>query len=64
MSKRAPLIVSGVVFSLVALIHLLRLIYQWDVIVAGQAVPMSLSVAGLIVAVILALWMFRAANKS
>lgn len=64
MNKQIPLIVAGIIFSLVALVHLLRLYYHWEVIVAGQMIPMSLSVGGLVITAILALWMFIAASKN
>ena len=63
MNKRLPLLVAGCVFTLVAVIHLLRLVYHWEILIAGQVIPMSFSVAGLIVAGILALWMFRASRS-
>lgn len=62
--KRLPLIIAGIVFSLIALIHLLRLIYHWTIIVEGYVVPMSLSTIGLLITIILAIWMFAAAIKN
>ncbi|CDZ76607.1 hypothetical protein BN59_00881 [Legionella massiliensis] len=61
--NRLPLIVAGIVFSIVALIHLLRLIYSWTIVVAGYVIPMWFSALGLFVATSLALWMFRATIK-
>ena len=63
MNKSLPLSVAGIIFSLVALMHLLRLFYHWKILVAGYTIPMSVSVAGLFITVILALWMFIAASK-
>jgi hypothetical protein len=62
MDKRAPLITAGVLFSLIAFIHLLRYLYRWEVSIAGQTIPMSVSIVALIVGTILALWMFYAAR--
>ena len=42
--------IGAVVFALVALLHLLRLVYGWEVTFAGWVVPLWLSVIGLIVA--------------
>jgi hypothetical protein len=64
MSKKTPLIVAGIVFSIVAILHLLRIIYHWEVIIAGQSIPMSVSIVGFVVTAILAIWMFRAASSS
>jgi hypothetical protein len=62
MVKNLPLVISGIIFSLVALAHLLRLVYNWPLVVAGQVIPMSLSIWGLIIPALLALWMFIAAG--
>ena len=37
------------VFSLVAILHLLRLVFGWEVIVSGIIIPLWVSVIGLIV---------------
>lgn len=62
--KYLPLIVAGIIFSVVGVMHLLRLIYHWQIMIAGNVIPMSVSVAGLFVAIILALWMFIAAARN
>ena len=41
------LIVSGAIFLLVAVFHLLRLLYQWPIVVGGTTIPMALSYCGL-----------------
>lgn len=62
--NRCPLIFAGIIFSIVAIVHLLRIIYHWPVIIGTWTVPMSVSVAALIVAAILAIWMFSAASNN
>jgi hypothetical protein len=52
-------VVSGILFSLVALAHLLRIVFGMAVQVDAYAVPMTLSWVGLIVPGALALWAFR-----
>lgn len=47
------------VFSLVALLHLLRLVFGWEVIIAGIIIPFWVSVIGLIVAGVLAVLLWR-----
>ena len=64
MSKHLPLIIAGIIFSIVALMHLLRVIYHWQVMIAGYIIPMSVSTIAFIVITILALWMFSAAAKN
>lgn len=61
--RKLPLIIAGIIFLLVALMHLLRLVYHWEIIIAGQIIPMSVSVIGLIIAAILAFWLFRTASR-
>ncbi len=57
MCSKCYLLISGVIFGLVAVLHLLRLIYHTP-IQAGTlgAVPMWVSWAGLVVAAILCVW--------
>jgi hypothetical protein len=56
--KRPFTIVAAIIFAVVALVHLLRLVYGWVVNVAGGDVPMWASVLGLVIAAVLAagLW--------
>jgi hypothetical protein len=61
---RTPLIVAGIVFWLVALVHILRLNYHWEVVIAGYNIPMYWSIVGLIVTVLLGIWMFVAASRT
>lgn len=51
--------VSGFIFALVAVLHLVRLLGQWDVMIAGWSVPMSVSIVGLLVAGFLSFAGFR-----
>lgn len=41
---------SGVIFSVIALLHLARLIFGWEAIIGGWPVPTWVSVVALIVA--------------
>jgi len=52
-------LVASLVFSLVALAHLLRLVFQTDVLVGGTVMPMWLSVVGLLVTGGLAVGLWR-----
>ena len=52
-------VVSGILFSLVALAHLLRIAFGMEVQVDEFAIPMGLSWVGLIVPGALAIWAFR-----
>jgi hypothetical protein len=52
-------LVSGVLFALVALAHLLRILYGMSVQVDQIDVPMFVSWIGLVVPGALAVWAFR-----
>ena len=51
-------VVSALIFTIVAVVHLARLVQSWPVHVGSFAVPMSLSGIGLAVSALLALWGF------
>ena len=55
---RAYLVISGVLFGAVAVLHLLRLLYGWPAQVGAVAMPLWVSIIGLIVAAVLCLWAF------
>lgn len=63
-NKRIFLIIAAVVFMLVALLHLLRLINGWPVMLGNCTVPMWVSWPGLVVTALLSGWGFMLARKS
>ena len=58
-SKKTALNVAGTIFLIVAILHLLRVIFKWDVVIAQFTVPHYYSMIGAIVAFSLSLWMFK-----
>ncbi len=48
-----------VVFTVVALAHLLRLVFQIEVVVGGTMVPMWASAVGLVVPLAIAVFLWR-----
>jgi hypothetical protein len=62
MGIRKYCVVSGVLFSFVAVAHLLRIAGGLSVSVGGYNVPMGVSWAGLMVPAVLAAWAFRSAG--
>ncbi|MFI4922396.1 MAG: hypothetical protein ACHP6J_01620 [Burkholderiales bacterium] len=52
------------IFILIAVVHLLRLVYGWEVTVNGVVIPMWVSVVGLLIAGALAYFLWREAYKS
>lgn len=64
MTTKNYCIISGLLLSLVAIAHLLRVVGNLPVQVDGYEVPMFVSWLGLIVPAILAAWAFRSAGKT
>jgi hypothetical protein len=58
MCRKSYLMISGVIFGLVAIAHLARLIYHLPVQFGEWTAPMWPSGAGLVVTGILSLWAF------
>ena len=56
LAERVYLVVSGAVFLLVGLFHLLRLVWHWPAVVAAWAVPQAVSYVGFPAATACALW--------
>jgi len=54
--------IAIVILSLVAVLHVLRLIFGWEVVINGLVMPMWVSVVGIIVAGGLALMVWREAR--
>lgn len=52
------LIVVGILFAVIGLMHLLRLIYKIEIVIAGKAIPLWVSVIGVIIPVLLSIWVF------
>ncbi|HET7363648.1 MAG TPA: hypothetical protein VFJ70_08780 [Burkholderiales bacterium] len=59
---RTYLVVSGLVFGAVALVHLLRLVYGWPAQVGGLVLPLWVSAIALIVPGVLCVWAFALAR--
>ena len=63
MNRNAYLIITGIIFVLVAVLHLLRLIYQWPVQIGAISIPIWVSCAGLLIAFVLFVWAFLLLRK-
>ena len=59
MTQRAFNTVAGTVFLLVTILHALRLLRGWEVLIAGRAIPMGVSWLGLTLAGFLSYCAFR-----
>jgi hypothetical protein len=47
------------IFTVVAVLHILRMLYGWEVVINGMSVPMWVSVLGAIIASGLAIALWR-----
>jgi acyl-CoA reductase-like NAD-dependent aldehyde dehydrogenase len=59
MKARTYLIISGCIFGIVAILHLLRVVNGWTLVLGPWTVPMWVSWVGTIVPALLCGWAFR-----
>ena len=52
-------LVTGSIFAFVAIIHILRIINQWPLVIGPWNAPMTMSWVGLIITASLSIWSFR-----
>lgn len=62
-SSRVLFAVIGVIMGVVAIIHFLRLVFNWSVMISGWVVPMWFSWVGLIVAIYISYASFHLATR-
>jgi hypothetical protein len=55
--------IAAVLLFVVAVVHVLRLVYGWQITVAGDVVPMWVSVVGLVVAGALSVLLWRESRR-
>jgi len=63
MNDKPYCLITGIIFALVAIVHLLRIAYDWSVHIENWIAPMWISWLGVVVAGLLALWAFSMAFK-
>ena len=63
MNARPYLLISGVIFGLVAVLHLLRVVNGWSLVVGTWSAPMWASWAGTVVPAVLSVWACRLAAR-
>lgn len=64
MTEKTFATIAAVIFALVALLHLLRLVMGWSVVIDSWTVPMWVSWVGLVVAGSLSYYAGRLAIRS
>ena len=50
MNNKSYLSVSGLIFLIIAVLHVLRIVYGWEAVIGGWMLPMWLSWASLVIA--------------
>ena len=63
MDRKTFFIVAGIIFALVALVHLARIYMDWPVVIGEWSVPIWVSWIGLVVAGGLAIFGLRLAAR-
>ncbi len=63
MSQKVYSLIAGVIFSLIALGHLLRLVFQPQIMIAGWSPPTWVSAVALVILGFLAYQGFRLSGK-
>ena len=59
MTEKLYLIISSVIFALIGLLHLLRIMFQWPIMVGTWTIPFTISLIAIMVAAVLIFWAFR-----
>ena len=62
MSPRAYLIISGTIFGIVAILHSLRVVNSWALVLGPWSAPMWVSWLGTLVPAVLCVWALRFAS--
>jgi hypothetical protein len=63
-STKTFLRLAGSIFLLAAVVHLLRLVFNWEVVLAGWPAPVWLSAVAFVIAASLAYEGFRLSGRS
>jgi hypothetical protein len=64
MNTKAYVIVSSSIFTLIALMHLIRLLQGWSLQVGSLGVPFWISVLAVLVGAIVAAWGFMLVRRT
>jgi len=64
MSQKIFSVVAGLIFLLIAVMHVLRLALKWEVVLNGWSVPMWVSVVAMVIAAYLAFEGLKRSRRS
>ena len=53
------LLVSGLIFLLITLLHLFRIFFQWEAVFNGREIPLYVSSIGFIIGAVLTYYAFK-----
>ncbi len=63
MDNKTYLLISGAIFGLVAVGHILRVMFNWSFAIGGWDAPISVSWVALFAAAAMCVWAIRLATK-
>jgi hypothetical protein len=63
MGKKGYLVISGIIFLVVAIFHLIRVLFHIPVLINTWEAPFWISWVGFFVTAILCIWAFRLSTK-
>jgi len=64
MDQKTFFLTAGAIFLLIAILHVIRIIFAWDAVIGGWVVPKWASWVAIVVAIYLAYEGFRLGKKS
>jgi hypothetical protein len=64
MSQKTFSLVAGLIFLLVAVMHVLRLAFKWEVVLNGWSVPMWVSAVAIVITAYLAFEGLKLSRRS
>lgn len=59
MNNKTFLLIIAIIFSVIAVLHLCRVIYRWEAVIGGLVLPLWISEVAIVVAGYLAVLAFR-----
>ncbi len=63
MNQKYYLLATAIIFSVIAVLHLVRLVLDWNAVIEGWSVPMWLSWVAIVVSVVFAYYGFTFSKR-
>lgn len=63
MREKNFLVITGIIFLLIAILHVLRIAYQWEAVIGGTSIPLWVSWFALIASGVLSYFSFTFGAK-